>query len=245
MDTHDAKPFGRTSFKRLVPENCPLSATKAAQVSRITSNRTDSAKACYRRLQPWLDFAYLPADSPEAFRSAYVERFRRKWTEPRELTSAALDRRLCGAARLGELMRAAKLFRELLEKLPALRIPVTFEDHMMEAAADEFTFPGEFIATDDGGGRLAFHLNPLDEGFKDAVGGTDLERWQRCFICRRVFFALRFKRGSKGNTQACSLRCNRVRRMRAWRAKQGQYEAARARREYEVARIQREEGKAK
>lgn len=209
MKTATAKHPWAISSKQIVLDNEPLSVTDESATldpcDRIDSGR-DSIKGRYRRLKPFLDFAYLP-DTFEAFKAAYIERFGGKYRpdDPPSLTTRARIIRLPrDEGHLRNLMRQARGLREILDKLPN-----------MEAEADCVWFSVEYLASADSG-RLVFAPNSLYSQFMKAAAG-DIRRWKRCQVCQRVFFAVRSKPGSNSNTQTCSLPCNRVRRMREWR----------------------------
>lgn len=232
-----AKPLARA--KRQI--SATSSKLFAKLTGEVTPKRLKSVKERYRRLGPWLDFAYLPLDTPQAFHAALAKRFAGKYRlgEPPALTAPATLLRLPrDQRRVQALMDKAAVFRGLLEKLPALAMPAADEVPGLsdEALGDADTFSVEFMAADDGAGQLSFSLDPVFQGFIDAVDRAQLRRWKHCEVCGRMFFALRFKPGSTKNTQACSLRCNRVRRMRAWREKQTQYKYSRYQAEEKKAR---------
>lgn len=68
-------------------------------------------------------------------------------------------------------------------------------------------------------------FDPYRDNFLPAIRLVELERIRRCPICRKFFFALRAKTKSDTDTssKACSRKCNQVRRVREWRAKQSTY----------------------
>jgi hypothetical protein len=57
--------------------------------------------------------------------------------------------------------------------------------------------------------------------FASVVEGTEAKRVRRCPICNRLFYAVRI------SSKACSVRCNRTRRVRKHRENQAKYEQTR------------------
>jgi hypothetical protein len=63
--------------------------------------------------------------------------------------------------------------------------------------------------------------------FLEALKGPEADRINRCPVCRKIFFAMRHRAGSKYGSKACSSRCNQTLRVRHWREKQPEYEQTR------------------
>jgi hypothetical protein len=68
-------------------------------------------------------------------------------------------------------------------------------------------------------------FDPYRDNFLPAIRLVELERIRRCPICSKFFFALRtkIKGGKDTSSKACSSKCNQVRRVQKWRAKQSTY----------------------
>jgi len=83
-------------------------------------------------------------------------------------------------------------------------------------------------------------FDPYRDYFLPALEGVEIERIRRCPVCGKFLFALRWDRDGKYGSKACSKKCNQVRRMRDWRARQSVYEQNR---KFKLAGVQPERGK--
>jgi hypothetical protein len=60
-------------------------------------------------------------------------------------------------------------------------------------------------------------FDPFRDYFEPAIRGIEIERIRRCLKCKKIFFALRYKPGSKYDSKACSPRCTQALRVSEWR----------------------------
>lgn len=228
------KRFPRISSKQVEGKKRAISVTAKPLVTPIPKD--SPAKRC-RLLEPWLSLANLvpatadhPARAEDAAVCALYRRALAAFPEPRLIPGAErLDPRMSQRAVwfLGYGFRerdALKLYtlayavRETFEAiLRAERERTAGETRPAFSAA---AHPAEFCI--DAQGCVVHSEGDLFHGlFLKALEGLAAARIGRCEICASWFFAKR------SDQRACSRRCGTALRVRAWRAREADYEQRR------------------
>jgi hypothetical protein len=202
--------------KHDVAELWPISVTHPAKETQNVTRRSGvSPLKCYARLEPWLRFANLP-DDPKSLHQAYIQQFASRpiGSSPPVFFQLTTAVRLMRGGESRKLIETYRDVRDFLECIPAMEP----RESGAFAADEEMQFPMMLYASRTENGRICFQPEPLRWAFKAALDGAETRRIRRCPICSKFFYAVR------GTQKACSPRCNATRRVRAWRAKQAQYE---------------------
>jgi hypothetical protein len=226
-----------SSSKPMLTESDKISVTQSEVVTDILIN---SPRKRYRELEPWLRLTnLLPPNSPHPASAGQdeVERFYQAavhaFPEPEYLTGTERAARKAFPG-VKQTPRAvfflethfveprAKLFyalayatRETFEFLH--RAQREIEGGELFSVLPTAAYRREFIITP--AGRLAEREDLFHGKFVSAaLAGIEISRLMRCEVCQAFMYAVR--RGQ----EACSKRCNDVRRVRRWRQKQARYE---------------------
>jgi hypothetical protein len=229
-----ARQYDESASKQLHRENqhqvLRTPTIPASQTLTVTVSGRAQARKRYERLAPWLELANLAApmlgdDGPEPgtlddlmlpvlryvgraqdsdfFPAEQLRRYARQWPDRagKQLQSLAID--------------VARAFILCL-------------DEDLEAAFAVEEGPRLAIEVFKSKGVVDFEVfDPFRDCFLPAIKGVEVARIRRCPVCRKIFFAMRHKAGSKYGSKACSRQCNQTLRVRRHRAKQADYEYGR------------------
>ena len=230
------KAFSASASKPIQPRIDNLSVTES---STVTVSWNDSPRMCYRELEPWLELANLfPADGvgPGFCKNDEVRRFYNAALDvfPEPQYMQGFEREALKEFPKGNPSPAVffceTLFTEkTASQLYALGFAVRETFEALIRARQNYEDGEKFPALATGASRRVFEVMP--EGrlrerndvfhgkfLREALPRLKITRLARCEVCRRFMYAVR--EGQK----TCSKRCNAVRRVRAWRARQGEYE---------------------
>jgi hypothetical protein len=205
VEGHHRNGIRSTSSKRLLANISKLSLTNGPNVRLKSNNKPRKSVA---RLEPWLRFANQGIEDGQPFEyvTAAGKGKKQSATDPefRMVLRAWLR------SWFKSLVEAGERFRKGVAG-PRL----TLQPPRMERPTRGWLFTPFEIDRD---GILQTNSESLYEDFCAVLAGTEVWRFRKCEICPAIFFAVR------SDQETCSRRCNAVRGMRKWRAKQGEYE---------------------
>lgn len=231
-----SKAKARNASKRERSKSTQLSVTA---INGVTPREEETPSKRYARLEPWLRLAALlhplthaqapgrpgvtrtgfPPETPDEFLRRFEASGLPKalgleppimvvgWRAGRAITQPMPETLEAKAERAARLQMLAMQVARTLDYFADRPAGMAVEDLGTGTVGIE-NFDGVFVT------RV---VNPL-EAFCDALKGAEAVRVRRCSICGHIFYARRLTQ------KACSRGCNATRRVRAWRAKQRDYE---------------------